>query len=236
LIRTLESINKSAFGDFEVIVVDDASKEEERLEDLAYPFLKIVRVEPKDKWYHNACMPINMGIRESKGDVVIIQNPECLHVHDVLTYVNKNIRSDNFISMSAYSIDEKMTISIDETLSRFDKLPQHSVTKDYVGWYNHSVYRPVYYNFCCAITRQNLYVLGGFDERYANGTGYEDDDFIDRIKRLGLKMIIPDDVSVIHQWHPKVYNINNPVHARMFRDNMLLHKVTQKESYIHVNG
>lgn len=236
LVNTLESIIKSKYKDFEVIVVDDASDEMNRVEDLKYPFLRIVRVEPKDKWYHNACMPINMGIRASRGDIVMIQNPECLHVHDVLTYVNNSICLDNYISVSCYSIDEQMTISIDKTVKNFKDLPKQAVTKNYVGWYNHSLYRPVYYNFCCAITRKNLSILGGFDERYANGTGYEDDDFIDRIKRLGLKMVIPDEVSVIHQWHPKVYDISNPVHAKMFGLNGALHKQTKREHYIRVNG
>jgi GT2 family glycosyltransferase len=234
---TLESIARSEYKDYEIIVVDDASTE--RIDDLP---VRVVRVEPKDKWYHNACMPLNMGIREAKGDVVLIQNPECVHVHDVLTYVDKYICSDNYISMSCYSMDENMTKYLkgcmtpdyDSFLEWFKTLPQQSVN-NYIGWYNHSVYRPVHFNFCCAITKKNLNILGGFDERYANGTGYEDDDFIDRIKRLGLKLIIADDISVIHQWHPKVYDINNPIHAAMFKKNGRLHQQTKRESIIHVN-
>lgn len=34
-------------------------------------------------------------------------------------------------------------------------------------WYNHSVTNPKGYHFCSAITRKNLYDLGGFDERFA---------------------------------------------------------------------
>jgi glycosyltransferase involved in cell wall biosynthesis len=229
LINTLKSIEKSGYKDYEIIVVDDASKEEERIEDLN---VKVIRVEQKDKWYHNSCIPFNIGIKEAKGDIVIIQNPECFHVHDVLSYVANTVNDSNYVSMSCYSINKNMSIL--DILDQFMTLPQKSV-ESYVGWYNHSIYRPVHYNFCCAITKKNLSILGGFDERYAGGTGYEDDDFVDRVKRLRLKMIIADDVSVIHQWHPKVYDINNPIHAQMFRKNGLLHKQTKKENYIKVN-
>ena len=50
---TLESLKQSKCKeDFEVIVVDDGSDESERLEELAssYPFLKIIRIEQKNKW------------------------------------------------------------------------------------------------------------------------------------------------------------------------------------------
>jgi GT2 family glycosyltransferase len=236
LINTLKSIERSEFKDYEIIVVDDGSTE--RIDDLP---VKVIRLEPENKWYHNSCIPFNIGFKEAKGDVIIIQNPECLHVHDVLSYVDKTICDDNYISMSCYSYNEGMTKYLmgsmypdyDSFLDMFNKLPQQSVL-NYVGWYNHASYRPVYYHFCSAITRKNLRILGGFDERYANGTGYEDDDLVDRVKRLGLKMIIPD-VTVIHQWHPKVYNINNQEHAKMFRLNGMLHKQTKRESYIRAN-
>jgi len=240
LTETLKSIERSEYKDYEIIVVDDAS--DERIDDLEFPSLRVLRIEPKDKWYHNSCIPFNIGFKEAKGDVVLIQNPECLHVHDVLRYVADNITDRNYLSISAYSMDEDMTNSLpacmlpdyDSFIDMFRRLPQQ-LANNYIGWYNHPVYRPVGYHFCCAITKKNLSILGGFDERYANGTGYEDDDLVDRVKRFGLELKIVDDVSVIHQWHPRVYDINNPVHKQMFKMNGALHKKTKREPYIKVN-
>lgn len=48
-IRTLESISESEYTDkYEVVVIDDGSREEERLEDqiIRFPFLKVIRLEP----------------------------------------------------------------------------------------------------------------------------------------------------------------------------------------------
>lgn len=39
---------------------------------------------------------------------------------------------------------------------------------------------------------------GGFDEDYSEGAGYEDVDFIYRMKRAGAKFVIRDDLIVIH--------------------------------------
>lgn len=237
--RTLKSISNSKVKDFEYIVVDDGSSDEHRLEDLVkeFPFLKIIRIEPKDKWYVNSCIPFNIGIRNISGDIIILQNPECLHVHDVLSYAKKYVNDDNYVTFSAYAINEKLT-NFDllnhiqaNTVPQFLKgLPQ-KITDDatYTGWYNHTKYRPAYYHFCSTITKKNMDLLNGFDERYADGIACDDDEFVVRIGRLGLKKIIVDDVSVIHQWHaPSYYVIPN---ARQLREkNGLLLNITRIET------
>lgn len=228
-IETLKSIYKSSYKDFEIIVVDDASKPEERIEDLmqTYPGLKVVRVEEKDKWYKNSCIPYNIGIKKSIGDIILLQNPECLHVHDILSYMTENVNDSNYIAASTYSVDKRVTDNILPHLSRlgirnlFSTLPQQRASDD-IGWYNHSIYKPTYYHFCAGLTRTNIEKLEGFDERYAPGIGYEDDEFVYRIGKLGLTKIIADDVSVIHQRHQRVYNLSNPEHKRLYNMNKVL--------------
>ena len=229
--RTLKSIAKTKHSDYEVIVVDDASGDNHRVESFLteFPFLKIVRIEKKDKWYYNSCIPFNKGFESVTGDVVVIQNPECLHVHDVLSYVAKEINDSNYITMSAYSIDEVLTNSIPDILKKgellgfFSSLPQQSVL-DHVGWYNHSIYRSVYYHFCAAITKKNLNIIGGFDNRYAGGAGWDDVDFVYEIDKLGLRKIINDEVSVIHQWHHPVYGVGGGDGKRYYNNERILNE------------
>ncbi len=240
LIETLKSVTRSSFKDIEVIIVDDASEENERIEDLVndFPFLKVIRVEKAEKWYVSGSMPWNRAIANCKGDIVIMQNPECLHVHDILSYIIDNINDSNYISISTYSIDKTLTEELptkDNLLDFLKSLPQQHV-QDYVGWYNHSKYNDTYYPFCAAFTRKNMDELGGFDERYAAGVGFEDNDFVNRITRMGLDKIIADEVSVIHQWHPKIYDLSNPQHEAYWYINSFGYQLTENNTHWHVKN
>jgi GT2 family glycosyltransferase len=234
LLNTLKSIERSFVKDIELIIVDDNSREEERIEDLVeiYPFIKVIRVEKKDKWYINTCMPMNRGIAEAKGDIIVLQNPECVHVQDVLLYIVENLTDQNYLSISTYAFNEAKRGELPNMLLHFDKYPQQRFMMD-LGWYNHPVYRPVYFNFCAALTRKNMDLLGGFDERYAMGLARDDAEFVDRIGRLGLQKIIPTEVSVIHQWHSKVEHFHEGVYPHRIRQNISVYKhFTSKEQDI----
>tara|TARA_R110000868_G_scaffold157355_2_gene384559 strand:- start:349 stop:1098 length:750 start_codon:yes stop_codon:yes gene_type:complete len=231
--NTLKSIEQSEIKDIEVIAVDDGSSEEHRLEGITerFPFLKVIRVEPKDKWWINPCVPFNMGFKEAKGDIVIIQNPECKHVGDVIKRVSE-MGVNEYISFACYSLDEESTYGSQKNIQYINR----GVTFDgQLGWYNHSRIRPVGYHFCAAIHKNRLDELGGFDERYANGVAYDDNEILVRIGRMGLNRMIVDEPFVLHQWH---YNGNyqRPNNAELVgRNRDLLNNVTMKETTWTVN-
>jgi glycosyltransferase involved in cell wall biosynthesis len=242
--ETLKSIVKSKFKDFELIVVDDGSSPEHRLEGYLeeFPFMKIIRLEPENKWYTNPCIPFNVGIRATIGSIIVLQNPECLHVGDVLTHISERVNNSNYVSISAYALNEELTnrlssvVNDDNLITYFKQLPQQPTGgSPIVGWYNHSRFRPMYYHFCSAITKKNMDLLGGFDERYAYGISYDDNEFIERIGRLRLNKIILDEVSVIHQWHPSVYYVNSNFAQLHEKNRLLFENVTKCERKIRVN-
>lgn len=209
-IRTLESIAKSSLiEEVEVIAVDDGSREEERLEDLVsiFPFLKVKRLEPENKWYSNSCIPFNIGFKLAKGDKIIIQNPECLHHNDIIKYTSENLGSNEYLSFGCYSLDKYTTDNLDEILIQKNKLtnivqqgPLNTKSDGDLGWYNHSLHRPVAYHFCTAITKDKLNYLGGFDERLSLGIAYDDDDLLKRVKGV-LEVVFVDNHIVLHQNH-----------------------------------
>ncbi len=242
--NTLKSISNSEIKDIEVIVVDDYSDEEHRLESLLdeFKFLKIIRLEKKDKWYINPCIPFNIGFKEAKGDIIIIQNPECLHVGDVLKS-SLSIKEGEYYSFGCYSISKEKTdnlkevdLSLDNILNVINPEPK-SVTHDGDnGWYNHSLYRPVRFHFTSAIKKSDLDKLGGFDERYADGIAYDDNEILIRIDRMGLKTKFINNPFVVHQWH---YSSNNYSHLNttelINKNRDLLYNKTMKESTWEVN-
>ena len=208
---TLESLKQSKCKeDFEVIVVDDGSDESERLEELAssYPFLKIIRIEKKNKWYNNSCIPYNEGFKVAKGDKIIIQNPECSHFYDILSFVSSNLDSTQYLSFGCFALDKHITDSCKTTYNREEVYLQindeskHSPKNGMACWYNHSIKRPEAYHFCTAITAGNLKKLGGFDEIYSLGIGFDDNEFVRRVKKL-LPIKFVDNTIVLHQNHYK---------------------------------
>lgn len=194
----------------EVIAVDDGSDENERLEDFVekYKFLKVIRLEKEDKWYFNSCIPFNIGFKEAKGDIIILQNPECLHYGDILQFTLDNINDRNYLSFSCFSLGINSTNNLNILLKTPEEL-KNLMTNNNVGylgdgldcWYNHSITNPKGYHFCSAITKKNLYDLGGFDERFARGIAFDDNEFLYRIHLKGLQLKIIDNPIVLHQNH-----------------------------------
>ena len=220
-INTLKVISKSEqINDLELIVVDDCSSEEHRLEGLIeeFPFMRIIRLESKDRWYTNPCVPFNIAINDAIGDIIVLQNPECLHIGDILDDIVNSVTEINYVTYGVYSTTKEMVDEV--SLLNFkspglnDELidiisPMHNVNYVAEGkscWYNHSIYRPAGYHFIAAITKNNMNKLNGFDERYSNGIGFDDDEFLFRVKLLGLDVEIHDTPFAIHQWH---YSENN---------------------------
>lgn len=243
-INTLQSIKaqNSAYL-LEVIAVDDGSEENERLEDLMseFPFLKIIYLEKKNKWYHNSCIPFNVGFRAAKGDKIIIQNPECFHYGNILEYTAKNLTQNTYLSFGCFSLDKNSTNNINEIFADRSMAQIIEKNNDFAkndgdaGWYNHSVYRPNAYHFCTAISKKDLQSLGGFDELFALGIAYDDDEFLSRIKKKKLNILFVDDELVLHQNHykPDSNSFQNRAHKMhlMVRNQKLLQRLSKKKDY-----
>jgi glycosyltransferase involved in cell wall biosynthesis len=200
LSRTLSTIRATKHDDYEIIIVDDAS---DKPLVVFWDKVKVIRIEPKDKRWINPCMAYNIGFKVATGDVVIIQNPECAHQGDVLTYVAGNIEKNTYLSISCYEADEKMSELIDEGNCGV------LVGKVTTGWMNHPYYNPINFHFCTAIMKEDLDEMGGFDERYAKGQAFDDTEFIRRIYRKGMNIKAVEYPFVIHQHHGRGH-WNNP--------------------------
>ena len=108
------------------------------------------------------------------GEVVIIQNPECLHVGELIQSVAENIDDSRYLSYACYNVGERDIENLYNAENKKDfilSLPQefNQSKGDAITWYNHSHYRKVDFHFTTAITRKNLESINGFDERYKYG-------------------------------------------------------------------
>lgn len=253
VINTLNSIqwyNKDR--DIEVIIVDDCSVESERIDDLPDKYKIPVFVLPvtqefKQKAWSCPVITFNIGFNFVRGDVVIIQNPENMHVGDIVGSTIKNIRKNTFLSFGCYSMNQKDTNNLHKKITEADDYSGEFI-KEAVGrfvgfmpkwtdgdtcWYNHSVYRFGYNYFCSAMPRKDLEELSGFDERYAHGFAYDDCELLIRLDNKHLYKRHIDDPFVIHQFHGRTDYKKHQVTTEINRQ--LYMKLTCPGKFVNVS-
>ena len=242
LINTLNSMTKSVYKNFEVIIVDDGSDDEHRIEDLQeqFNFIKIIRINPEQKTHTNPCIPFNIALGNTGGDIIILQNPECFHYDDVFSHVVKNIKPNKYLAYTVVNKDVASQLSSIDWNNNY-QFEKNNILKidinSRVGnhWYTHSQFRAQALNFCTAITRDDMKELNGFDERYANGIERDDVEFLVRIQRKKMNIVFVDNVLVIHQsHHPFYYSGVDWNELRNHNHNLFAH-TTNIETTIKVN-
>jgi glycosyltransferase involved in cell wall biosynthesis len=210
--HALKTIRASKCSDYEIIIVDDASNDNHRIDDLVKEYsCQLIRIEPEDKKWYNPCIPYNIAFKHARGDKIIIQNPECAHVGDILSFVESNLTDSTYFSFSCLSLPEDLTNKCyqstpeqfkDEILAITSGVSHMSTYDGDLGWYNHSQFAPRGLHFCSAIMAKDLEETGGFDERFAQGYNFDDNELAVRIYNTeGMRMFFIDDPMVVHLNH-----------------------------------
>jgi len=204
-LRTMELSEK--YLDAEVIIFDDGSDSDKRSSDVSKWTAMNVKnfYYPKEeKTWKNPCYLFNEGFKKASGDIILIQNPECFHIGDIIKYAIENT-ADNYLIFSCKHIKE----AISEKLLKIFDAPEYQSYLNKLrtatnGWYNHPKYNPTKYHFTSSISRKNLTEFGGFDLRYKDGYSFDDDEFLERMKRSPFPIVdVPSDLCFsAHQWHP----------------------------------
>jgi hypothetical protein len=202
--RTLLSIGQSKFKDFAVIIVDDNSDEGLILPPTSFP-CELITITKEEKVWEDGAPAYNKGLYEAlkkSPEIIIVQNAECIHIGDVISYAAEHITNDNYTPFKCLALDEKTTFDDSIDLVPLTKSVNFGATAEgQLAWYNHPVYRPCNLEFCSAISAKNMIDINGYDERFMYGLAYGDNYLKYRIELLGLKFEVPDTPMVAHQWH-----------------------------------
>ena len=166
--------------DLEVIVVDDGDPEPFRVPLLPLN-LVCLRLPQKDR----PMSPVtawNRGAEIATGEAIAISCVEVLHEQPVLAGMLEELELRGpmaYVMAAAWCPESR-------------------------AWHCHST---VHFPECppgtgapfCALLHKSLYrLVGGFDEIYRDGVGYEDRDFIHRLNRAGAEFVVRDDLVVQH--------------------------------------
>jgi GT2 family glycosyltransferase len=152
--------------------VDDGSVDEPFSDD--YHALIFDRMPSKKQW-KNPCVPLNKAVRNSKTPLILLQSPETYH-------------------------ETPCAIQMQSSMNHYKDVVLATVRTEGIRkpWYAHPVHRPKRYWFCQMMSRQFFDEVGGFDERYREGQGWDDDEFERRLTRAGANWIWREDCVAVH--------------------------------------
>lgn len=248
LYKTIESINESSVKDYELVIVDDGSDEAHKLnldelKILSRGTVQLLEIDKVNKTWFNPCIAFNIAFSAASKDKIIIQNPETLHLGDCLNKANELLDNTNYLSFHTIALNKTDTNNLykhtgNDSISFYMKPIIDNTahlrpgTHPYQGttiWYNHKVYRPVHYHFLSAITKENLFKLGGFDERYKDDHSWDDNEFLARIGRLNLNKTFVENPIGIHLYHEIFYSRST---LGGLRNRDLFHSKTLRENNV----
>jgi len=211
--------------DYEIILVID-SKNDDAVLDMLPGFndmvpLAYVQQTPPRESCHSPVLSFNQAARLAHGTYLVISNPEGFHKSNILSGLDHEFEQhhDCYVVCACES-GVKCTMP-----DGFE-----SFTYQHHMWYQHGVLNNRRLHFCTALPAATYHRIGGFDERFAEGIGYDDDDFRDRIEAAGVPFVLRDDLLTVHQDHSRAHQvIPKAEYRRLLEHNKRLYAANCKQ-------
>lgn len=216
ILKTLSEITKTVVKDIEVVIVDDDSSPEHSLDDIVNNYwfpIKLVKISAWDRyWVKDSCVCIDVGAAAATGDVLIIQQPECCYVGDLLKDVQDNWHPGEAVAYSCYTLNPQDTEKFikDESIEYGDQQePFPNPERATSGWINHPTIVATGFHYAMAISAHDWAVIGGMDRDFAYGFAACDMNLLEDIWSYGIQLVIPAPFTypfVVHMFHECTYH------------------------------
>jgi len=142
-------------------------------------------IDTGNRGYHGCCHAKNVGLKAAKHDLVIINDPEVMHISDCITQLRKYF--ENPENARKFVVPGSMY---------FAKDPQNQGFKE-SNFIGHSQ-AP----FIGAMMKQEAIAVGGWDERFQYW-GNDDNDLMHRMGKNGTIHECNEALVAFHQWHDR---------------------------------
>lgn len=215
--------------DIEVVVVEDTPDDGGKacgrvLSEGGIPYQHIT-VNRSDKTYRNPGVLCNKAAELAKYEVLHLTNPENMHMGPILSHCVDYIKPDNYL---VYGCRSLRTLPSSFTSARAC-IEDMTYWEECDGWYQHSVIHNRLLHFATVISKDLYFSVGGFDPRFDDGVGYEDNDFIRRIKSKNIPVLTFDEPYAAHQVHERGHwngdgsLVNQAVYRDIWGENAVKH-------------
>jgi len=198
-------------NDYEVIIIEEYKNivnvdYHEKLKNAVAafsPFISIKHIEYNAQPLFNPSILYNFGSKFASGSHLIITNPECCHMVDILKGFDEEFvrNAKIYVACSCLAVRSKSTIFATDKV-----IPENFTI---IQWYNHTKHRNCNWHFCTCISKESYCNFGGFDEEFSKGIDFEDADFINTVRKSGLLVVPRDDLLTYHIEHDKSF-LNQP--------------------------
>ena len=210
-------LNKTAYPNYEIIVVDNASSDgtREYLESLREKYSNIKLILNKENLGFAAAN--NQGIREAKGDYIIFLNNDTVVTRGWILGLTKYLedKSVGLVGPVTNSIGNEAKINVDYTsLEDMDEFAERYTSSH--RWEAFEI--PVLAFFCVATRRDVIEKVGFLDESFGVGM-FEDDDYCLRVKRAGYKLLCAEDVFIHHFGSATFNKLEDEKYRKIFEEN-----------------
>jgi len=189
----LRSLEEQKFQDFEIIFVDYGTEKpfQKEVEKLINNFSKAQYIYADSRgMFWNRSQALNIGLFYAKGDIMVISDVDLVFENTFLAQVQNFMKKEEILIYPCINLGEAYK---DFT---FEKLFQN-LAKIKKEWYYGGGGNIIFH-------KKLLEKVGGYNEYYRIW-GYEDIDFVKRIKKADLEVPkIPEGIIVLHQFHQDI--------------------------------
>ncbi len=168
--RCLESLGKVNYPDYEVVLVDDGSKDNTQEIVARHPWVVNIRQENKGLSYAR-----NVGANSSKGDVIVYTDSDCMADPDWLYYLVGTLLSGDYAGVGGPNISPPAENWIQACVAAAPGGPSHVLLTDVVAEHIPGCNM--------AFHRWAFEQVGGFDPEYRKAG--DDVDFCWRLQQSG---------------------------------------------------
>ncbi len=196
--KCIDSINKNTEMPFEIIIVDNGSKDKtpEWLvsEEKAGHITKVIL----NKENKGVAAGWNQGILEATGDYLLIMNNDIIVAKGWLENMVQCAESSPDIGMVGPMSNSVSGLQREARVTYTNMREFHSFAENYMktnsgNWWE--LFRIA--GFAMLIKAKALQKTGNFDERFGKGN-FEDDDYCIRIRRAGYRILVAGDSFIHH--------------------------------------
>lgn len=180
--KTLASYNIN-ISNYEILVLSRNSTDNLKEVIAKYSNLNIKLIEYQygnESWI-NPAHAFNWGAKLAKYNIIALTSPEIKHESKIIDILSKGFKEDAILCKT---MDEKPNKTLVELYSKNDR-------GDNPGFYFFGAYK-----------KDKFLEIGGIDEDFMDGVGWEDLEFGDRWLRNGFNHTVSDMIC-IHQYHPR---------------------------------